>query len=134
MKILIAEDDFLSRKLLNAFFSSLGQVDIATNGKEAIEAVSLAYHENEPYEVICLDIMMPLVDGISALRKIRFIEVQYGLSKETWSKIIMTTALSNKDNVIAAGQAHCDAYLIKPITKTRLFEILRSLGFNLPEK
>lgn len=130
MKILIAEDDFLSRKLLKSYLAPFGEVDIATNGTEAIAAATMAINENQPYDLICLDIMMPEVDGIIALRKIRQMESAHGFSPETQSKIIMTTALSEKERVVEAARAKCDAYLIKPITRSRLVEALTNLGIN----
>ena len=70
MKVLIAEDDFISRKLLNTLLAPFGEVDIAANGKEAFTAVKMAIENNHPYDLICLDILMPELDGIMALKKI----------------------------------------------------------------
>jgi two-component system chemotaxis response regulator CheY len=133
MKILIAEDDFVSRKLVNTLLASLGEVDIAANGNEALTAVKMAIENNQPYDLICLDILMPGVDGIVALKKIRQLEAQKGLNPEKRSKIIMTTAVSDKSYVLAAVQANCDGFLVKPITKDRLFDEIRKHGFDIPE-
>ena len=133
MKILIAEDDFVSRKILNTILAPLGEVDIAANGNEAFTAVRMAIEANEPYDLICLDIMMPEVDGIMALKKIRQSEAQKGLNPEKRSKIIMITALSDKSHVMAAAQANCDGFLVKPIEKDRLFDEIRKHGFDIPE-
>jgi two-component system chemotaxis response regulator CheY len=133
MKILIAEDDFTARRLINLQLTALGEVDIAANGNEAILAVKMAFKNNQPYDLICLDILMPEVDGIKALQKIRQLEAQKGLNPETRSKIIMTSAVSDKNYVIAAVQADCDAYLLKPVKKDRLFDEIRKLGFDIPE-
>ena len=133
MKILIAEDDFVSRKILNKILSPLGEIDNAANGNEALTAVRMAIEANEPYDLICLDIMMPEVDGIMALKKIRQLEAQKGVNPEARSKIIMTSALSDKKYVLAAVQAHCDGFLVKPIIKDRLFDELRKHGFDIPE-
>jgi two-component system chemotaxis response regulator CheY len=76
---------------------------------------------------------MPEVDGIIALKKIRQLEAQKGLNPETRSKIIMTTAVSDKNYVVAAAQANCDGFLVKPITKDRLFDEIRKHGFDIPE-
>ena len=78
MKILIAEDDFTARRLINLQLTALGEVDIAANGNEAILAVKMAFKNNQPYDLICLDILMPEVDGIKALKKIRQLEAQKG--------------------------------------------------------
>lgn len=63
MKILIVEDDFYSRKILKKFLTAYGEVDIAINGEEAVAAFKLAWEENQPYDLITLDIMMPIMDG-----------------------------------------------------------------------
>jgi len=133
MKILIAEDDFVSRKLINTLLSPLGEVDIAVNGNEAVIAVKIALKNNQPYDLICLDILMPEIDGIMALKKIRQLEAQKGLNPETRSKIFMTTAVSDKNYVVAAAQADCNGFLVKPITKDRLFDEIRKHGFDIPE-
>jgi two-component system chemotaxis response regulator CheY len=133
MKILIAEDDFVSRKLVNTLLASIGEVDIAANGTEALTAVKMSIENNQPYDLICLDILMPGFDGIVALKKIRQLEAQKGLDPEKKSKIIMTTAVSDKSYVLAAAQANCDGFLVKPITKDRLFNEIRKHGFDIPE-
>jgi two-component system chemotaxis response regulator CheY len=76
---------------------------------------------------------MPGYDGIMALKKIRQLEAQKGLNPETRSKIIMTTAVSDKSYVLAAVQANCDGFLVKPIEKKRLFDEIRKHGFDIPE-
>jgi len=133
MKILIVEDDFVSRKILNTQLVSLGEVDCAANGNEAFTAVKMAIDNNQPYDLICLDIMMPEVDGIMVLKKIRQLEAQKGLNPENRSKIIMTSAVSDKKYVVAAVQANCNGFLVKPIEKDRLFDELRKHGFDITE-
>ena len=133
MKILIAEDDFVSRKILNTILAPLGEVDIAANGNEAFTAFKMAFETDQPYDLICLDIMMPEVDGIMVLKKIRQLEAQKGLGPEKRSNIIMTTALSDKGHVLAAAEANCDGFLVKPIEKDRLFDELRKHGFEILE-
>jgi two-component system chemotaxis response regulator CheY len=134
MKILIVEDDFVSRQLINKLLTPLGEVDCAANGNEAFTAVKMAIDNNQPYDLICLDIMMPEVDGIMVLKKIRQLEAQLGLNPETRSKIIMTSAVSDKKYVVAAVQANCNGFLVKPIEKDRLFDELRKHGFDMPEQ
>lgn len=128
MKILIAEDDFLSRKLLNTFLMPYGTIDHAANGKEAIEAVAIALEENRHYDLICLDIMMPKVDGLHALKKIRQLEQQGGVSEKNAAKIFMVTALSDKENVVTAAKFSCDAFLIKPLSKPKILERMEAVG------
>ena len=128
MKTLIVEDDFTSRLLLQELLKSYGPSHIAVNGKEAVEAVSTTLEANEPYDLICLDIMMPEIDGQQALREIRLMEKAKGIAGPDHVKIIMTTALGDRANVIKAAQQQCDCFLVKPIQKAKLLEELRKLG------
>jgi two-component system chemotaxis response regulator CheY len=128
MKTLIAEDDFTSRLLMQELLRSYGSSHIAVNGKEAVEAVRLALESGEPYDLICLDIMMPEMDGQDALREIRELEEARGIVSPHGAKIVMTTALADMKNVFAAYASLCDAYLIKPVRKAKLLEELRKLA------
>ncbi len=127
MKTLIVEDDFISRLLLQEFLKGYGPLHIAVNGKEAIEAVRIALTAGEPYDLICLDIMMPEMDGQEALKQIRAMEEATGLKSSNRAKIVMTTALSDNANVMEAIRGKCDYFLAKPIEKAKLREELRNL-------
>jgi len=128
MKILIVEDDFISRQVLGKFLGEQGSCDIAVNGKEAIEAFRLAIEARDSYDLVCLDIMMPEMDGLEALAQLRKLEAEHNLLGESACKIIMTTALSDSRNILKAFNDQCEAYLVKPITKDKLFTELRKLG------
>jgi len=128
MKTLIVEDDFTSRLLLQEILKSYGPCHIAVNGKEAVVAAGAALEAGEPYNLICMDIMMPEMDGQAALRRIRDQEEARGILLSNGAKIVMTTALGDVKNVIAAYQSLCDGYLIKPIQKAKLLEELRKLN------
>ena len=128
MKILIAEDEITSRLFLQGLLKSYGPSYIAANGKEAVEAVRLALEAGEPYDLICLDIMMPGIDGLQALRVIRLMEKAKGIAGPDRVKIIMTTALADRANISKAIQQQCDCFLVKPIQKAKLMEELRKLA------
>ena len=81
MKILIVEDDLSSRKFLHKFMSYYGECDITVDGMEGLDAYLIALNENEPYDLICLDIMMPKVDGVKVLKTIREVEIKKKLKK-----------------------------------------------------
>lgn len=131
MKILIAEDDFYSRKLMSACLSHLGECDVATNGAEAVDAFVSAHEEGKPYDLICLDIMMPEVDGKIALVRIRAKEEELEIKRRERVQIIMVTALQNMKTIMASYHALCDAYVMKPIDQQMLLEQIRSLGFSV---
>ncbi len=128
MKILIAEDDFTSRTLLQEILKLYGSPHIAINGKEAVDAVRIALEESQVYDLICLDIMMPEMDGQQALKEIRLMEKTKGITGKEREKIIMTTALADKANVVQAVQQQCDCFLVKPIQKAKLLEEMRKLA------
>jgi two-component system chemotaxis response regulator CheY len=127
MKTLIVEDDFTSRLLMHEFLKSYGPCHIATNGGEAIEAVCIALDANEPYDLICLDVMMPGIDGHEALREIRNQEATRGIHFSEGAKVVMTTALDDVKNVFSAFYDLCDSYLTKPLRKEDLLNELRKL-------
>ena len=127
MKTLIVEDDFTSRLLFQEFLKSYGQSHIAVNGRESIEAVCRALEAGEPYDLICLDIMMPEMDGQEALKQIRKQEEIRGILPPDGVKVVMTTALDDIKNVLTAYHGLCDAYLTKPIRKEDLLNELRKL-------
>ncbi|MEN6400596.1 MAG: response regulator [Armatimonadia bacterium] len=127
MKTLIVEDDFTSRLLLQELLKSYGPFHIAVNGREAVEAARAALEAGEPYDLICLDIMMPEMDGQQALKEIRAMEQARGIVLSNWTKIVMTTALGDKANVLEAVEGKCNAFLVKPIRKAKLLEELRRL-------
>ena len=127
LKILIAEDDLISRKFLSKFLSQYGECDMVLDGLEAIDAYLMAMREKKPYDLICLDIMMPKVDGVKVLKAIRDLEVQKGILPEKRSKVIMTTALSEAQFVQTAFEYGCDAYASKPIETEKLTQVLKKL-------
>lgn len=125
VRILIAEDDMVSRKLLWKVLAEYGECDLVINGMEAIDAFLMAIKDKEPYDLVCLDIMMPRVDGIQVLKTIRELELQYNMKKK--AKVVMTTALAETEVVDDAFQKGADAYATKPLDIDKLIEVLRNL-------
>lgn len=129
-RILIVEDDMVSRKFLNRYMKTYGDCDMVVDGLEAIDAYLISIKENNPYDLICLDIMMPKVDGVKVLKAIRDLEEQYKMPIENRAKIIMTTALGETQIVKTAFDIGCDAYASKPIDIEKFAEVLEKLGFR----
>lgn len=128
MKILIAEDDFGCRKFMLRFLSKYGDCDVTVNGAEAINAFLMALEAKEGYDLICLDIVMPKLDGYQVLAEIRRIEKEKGIPEEEAVTIIMTTELKEGKNVIKAFDLGCTAYAGKPIDQQNFENELRKLG------
>ncbi len=132
MKTLVVEDDFTSRVLLEAILKSYGPVDTAVNGREAVDAVQNLLKTDQNYDLILLDIMMPEMNGQEALIEIREAEKARGIEIGQGAKVIMTTALADKNNVMNAFRREADAYIIKPVEKKKLLAKLEELELITP--
>jgi len=128
-RILIVEDDMVSRKFLMKYLNQYGDCDLVVDGLEAIDAYLLALKDGLPYELICLDVMMPKIDGIQVLKTIRDLERQNNVPENETSKIIMTTVLGETQIVQSAFDFGCNAYASKPLDMTKLTEVLGKIGF-----
>jgi two-component system chemotaxis response regulator CheY len=128
MKTLIVEDDFTCRLLLQSFLSRYGECHIAVNGNEAVEAFRGAFEKGSPYGLVCMDILMPEMDGREAVKQIRGIEAEKGVLSTYGTKIIMTTVLDDMKEVIRSFQDLCDAYLYKPVDTAELLRQIRAFG------
>ncbi len=127
MRALIVEDDFRSRMLLQKYLSPYFEVHVAVDGKEALQAFKLVWEEKEPYELICLDIMLPKLNGQEFLKEIRNIEESMGVYASDGVKVIMTSALKDSKNVLGAFKTGCEAYLVKPFVKLKFLNVIKDL-------
>lgn len=130
MKILIAEDDYVNRRFLFKFFSQYGDCDMVVNGEEAVSAFMFSLEEEDPYEIICLDIMMPKLDGLKALKMISSIEKDKEINYEKASKKFVITALDNVNDVQKAFELGCEVYVTKPINTEKLIEVMNKLKLD----
>jgi len=127
MKILIAEDDYVSRKFLSKFLSNYGECDITVDGMEAIDVFLMSLDEKSYYDLVCLDIMMPEIDGVQTLKTIRVLEQERNVPEESKCKIIMTTALNNADKVQSTFEMGAQGYAVKPIDVDKFVDVLKKL-------
>lgn len=116
MRILIAEDDAISRRVLLAQLNKLGhEVLVAEDGKQAYEL-----YQREPVQVVITDWMMPEMDGIALCKLIR------SEQKEHYTYILMLTALAGKKNYLEGMEAGADDFVAKPFDKDELHARLRA--------
>jgi two-component system chemotaxis response regulator CheY len=126
MKARIVDDSQLTRELLGFTISATAEVEYAENGEEAIGLVRQAIAQGAHFELICLDITMPIMGGLEALRKIRDLESAAGGERAT---IFMITASSSPDDMIEAiSEGECDDYLTKPVIGKTFKELLSKHG------
>lgn len=128
MKVLIAEDDLISRKFLYKILSQYGECDLVVDGLEALDAFLISHKENKLYDLICLDIMMPKIDGVKGLKNMKNLEAQKGILTDQRSKFIMVTALAETQIVQNTFELGCDGFVAKPIDTVKLVELLQKLG------
>jgi two-component system, chemotaxis family, chemotaxis protein CheY len=129
MKILIVEDDYASRTVTHRLLLPFGETQVAVNGNEAVTLFASAMESGQPFDLVCLDIMLPGMDGQSVLREIRALEASRSPEARKPARVIMTTALNDRTNVVEAIKA-CDAYLVKPIDRKKLLASLKGFGFE----
>ncbi|MFH1216937.1 MAG: response regulator [Pseudomonadota bacterium] len=129
MKILIAEDDVMTRVILQEMLSEVGTTHGVENGREALEVFTQALNEKDPFDLVCLDIMMPEINGQEALVQIRKIEEDMGVIPEYQVKVIMITALNDPENIMKAHvEGRCEAYMTKPVKMNHLLDQIKKLG------
>ena len=127
LKSLLAEDDRTSRMVMEQFLEMYGTCRAVDTGQEALDAFKEAFESGEPFDLVCLDIMMPGLDGHSVLVKLREYEDEKGVGGLKGARVVMTTGLSDAKNVVQAFKEQCEAYLVKPITLDKLQEKLGDL-------
>jgi two-component system chemotaxis response regulator CheY len=115
MKALVVDDDLMTRIVLQEILSGYADVHSCMDGKEAVLAYRRALERGEPYDLVCMDVLMPVMGGIEALQLIRKEEELHGRYRPRATKVIITTASDDTDTISQAFRELCDAYVIKPV-------------------
>jgi len=131
MKLLIVDDELTNRKLLLNMLEDIGSCDLAADGKEAMVFFEKSIKEKSWYDIVFLDIKMPVMDGHETLLKMRETEEANGIFVGDGTKIVMVTALGDKKNILAAFQEGCEYYLVKPFQQNKLYDLISELGFEI---
>jgi len=131
MRMLVVDDEYGSRLLLNQYLRSYGEIDIAVNGLEAVDAFMLAWKDNEPYDIIWLDILMPENDGYYVMKEIRAYEKRIGIREIDGVKFVITSCLDDPKSVLKAYKhAGTCEYLIKPLSMENVLNVFNKVKGN----
>jgi signal transduction histidine kinase/CheY-like chemotaxis protein len=119
LKVLAAEDHPTNRAVVSLILEPLGvKLTMVEDGRQAVEAV-----EREAFDLILMDIQMPVLDGLSAAREIRALEQALGLPR---TRIIALSANALPEHIAEARAAGMDEHLAKPIRPEALIALLAS--------
>lgn len=125
---LIVEDNALNQMLIKTYLDKFGLTyDCVTNGEEAIKAVQNAtspQSDNRQYDIILMDVMMPVMDGITATIELNKI---WQANKGGHIPVLALTANAMKDQVVAYYAAGMNGYVSKPIRGEQLFQTIDQL-------
>lgn len=130
MKILIVDDEKISRKILLKKFKPFGDCTEVDNSTDALKQYDNAIEEKDPFDLISLDVSMPIMDGKQILAAIRKKEINQKVPKKDQVKIIMITSRMNMSTIKKCIQLKCNGYLAKPVNNYQLIENLERLGFH----
>jgi two-component system chemotaxis response regulator CheY len=126
MRILVAEDDLVSRQFMSKSLARYGECITAADGMEALEVYLASVKKGDYFDLICLDIMMPRTDGIRVLRIIRKLEKRDNFSGRP-AKIILLAAMTDKNYAGVASKAGGNAYVSKPLDDEHLEKVMKKL-------
>ena len=130
MRILVVDDELVSREKMKHIMSSLGECDEVASGQDALKAFMDARIEGKQYDLITLDISMPEMDGTEVLGRIRTLEKEDGTPKEGQVRIMMVTGSSEKDTILTCIKAGCNDYIMKPFDKQTVVKKLVDGGLT----
>ncbi|MBF0610055.1 MAG: response regulator [Magnetococcales bacterium] len=132
LKILIVDDDFNNRMVLRGILQTFGDCDMVIDGSEATEIFEIALADGKPYDLVLLDIMMPVMDGYAALQRIRQLEQEYGVKPREETVVIMVTALDTPRSIFRAFyDSGCTDYVVKPVSRETIMNKLMQHGLVL---
>ena len=133
MRTLIVDDEIVSKKKMQKIMEGFSECETAETGKGAIAAYKESLEKGNPFDLITLDIIMPDIDGLRALKKIRDWEkdMETKGSKQRQVKIMMVTAHSNISLIRSCIKAGCNSYIVKPFAKDTVMQKLKELAFEI---
>ena len=132
MKILVADDEMVSRGKLQTIMSRFGRCKAVAGGTKAMEAFEQAWKARDAYDVIMLDISMPDLAGPEVLARIRSFERIRKVPKSDRAAVIMVTSHADRDHIVSCMERGCNDYIVKPFSLKTIQAKMNRL--KLPEQ
>lgn len=131
MRILVVDDDYVSRTQIKSLLSHHGDCDAASSGEIALLMVRAAHAEDASYELITVDIEMPHMNGHQMLRNLRVLERELdAIAQDREAKVLMISAMGDGNNIFASFREGCEGYIVKPVSAAKLQSALSELGLS----
>ena len=125
LAVLVAEDNEINALLIRALLTRLGhRPTVVGDGKAAVDAWQAARTANMPFDLVLMDVQMPVLDGLEATRRIRDLEAATPAGPP--ARIMALTANAYSDDRAACLSAGMDGLLVKPLDRERLREVLEA--------
>lgn len=129
MRVLIVEDSAVNREFLLGLLEEHGECVAVESGEKALECFSEALAGERPFDLVLLDIMLPGIDGLKALERLRAMEQERGVPAGRQARVVVTTGLDDDRNATRAFfQGQAIAYLVKPFTVEKVLGELKGFG------
>lgn len=130
MRILVVDDDYVSRVKLSKLLSAVGHCDNSPNGDIALRLFESAYTEGAPYGLVTMDIELPDINGKVVVTRMRALEKSWEILPRSATKILMITANTAVKEVFSSYGEGCDEYVMKPIKPDDLVRTLTKIGIR----
>ncbi len=130
LRLLLAEDNLVNQRVATLILKGLGYtVQIAGDGQQAVDAIAQAFAHAEPFEVVLMDVQMPVMDGLQATKALQEL---YPAALRPYVIAMTANAMEgDREACLAAGM---DDYLSKPVRATALAEVLERAAHALKER
>jgi two-component system, chemotaxis family, chemotaxis protein CheY len=121
LRYLVVEDDEMSREMLCRFLSRFAKCDSADNGKSGFDMFNSALSDGQPYDHLFIDLVMPVMNGLALVRKIREVEKMNPIFNDCRTKVsVLTSSTCLWDKADLVLDNLCDDYIVKPFVKSEL--------------
>ncbi|MHB2155932.1 response regulator [Calditrichota bacterium GD2] len=128
MRILVAEDVQLMQKLLKRLLDPFGEVTLVKTGREAFSRFQEAINSKKYFNLVCLDLNLPEINGLEVLKNIRAAEKLNHVPIKERAKVVVVSSTNDADVVMKAINLGCNGYIVKPFSKDKIINELKKLG------